>query len=122
MSMAGENEKEDGMVVTGALGGASRHAQAGKRREPAEPAGTGAQPGAHGELGDRLELGEWVGILQVIPPVFFVFVLFGVLVVMLPCRACLKVAIACAGHNCKVWEGGGDAEGIFRRFCEGCAR
>jgi hypothetical protein len=27
-----------------------------------------------------------------------------------------------AGHNREVWEGGGDAEGVFRRFRESGAR
>jgi hypothetical protein len=50
--LAGKNEKEHAwMVVTGALGGASRHAQAGAGWQRAEPAGSGAQPGAHRELG-----------------------------------------------------------------------
>lgn len=44
--------------VTGALGGAARHAEAGKGRQSAESASARAQPGAHGELGHRFKLGE----------------------------------------------------------------
>lgn len=52
--LAGENDQLQGAwhgLVTGALGGAARHAQAGKGREPPEPAGARAQPRAHRKLG-----------------------------------------------------------------------
>lgn len=52
----------NGWMVAGAFGGAARHAQVGERGQPQISSGPCAQSGAHRELGNRPELGEyWVG-------------------------------------------------------------